>query len=157
MSIRDLLNPHILSLEPYQPGKPVEELTEEEIANGLTGAIAAGPFVPVLASAAVHNIGVRPMLDFIVAELPDATAVGPRQVLINGDAGKLDCDPAGPAGGPGGQRRQRARGVGQAGRGVGVEARQPPAAVRDRHGDVGIEAARPKDGRVKGRQPVGSP
>ncbi|MCZ6463378.1 MAG: histidinol-phosphate transaminase [Proteobacteria bacterium] len=36
MSIRDLLNPHILSLEPYQPGKPVEELERE---LGITGSI----------------------------------------------------------------------------------------------------------------------
>ena len=62
---------------------------------------------------------------------------------------------AGPAGGPGGQLREAARGVGEAGRGVAVEDRQPPAAIRDRDGDVGIEAPRPPDGRVNGRQPVG--
>lgn len=42
-----------------------------------------------------------------------------------------------------------------AGRGVPAEDRQPPPAVRHRHGDVGIEAARPPDGRVDGGQPVG--
>ncbi len=62
---------------------------------------------------------------------------------------------AGPAGGPGGQLREAARGLGEAGRGVAVEDRQPPPAIRDRHGDVGIEAPRPQDGRVNGRQPVG--
>ena len=45
--------------------------------------------------------------------------------------------------------------TGEAGRGVAVEDRQPPSAIRDRDGDVGIEAARPQDGRVNGRQPVG--
>ena len=74
-----------------------EELTEEEIANGLTGAIAAGTLVPVLASAAAHDIGVWPALNLIVTELPDAMAVGGRPVMINGEPGELDCDPAGPA------------------------------------------------------------
>ena len=74
-----------------------EELTEEEIANGLTGAIAAGTFVPVLASAAVNNIGVWPTLDLIVSEFPAAMAVGARPVLINNEAQELACDPAGPA------------------------------------------------------------
>ena len=60
-----------------------------------------------------------------------------------------------PASGPGGQLCQAARGLGEAGRGVAVEDRQPPPAIRDRDGDVGIEAARPQDGRVNGRQPVG--
>ena len=62
---------------------------------------------------------------------------------------------AGPPGGPCGQLRQAARGLGEAGRGVAVEDRQPPPSIRDRHGDVGIEAARPPDGRVNRRQPVG--
>ena len=74
-----------------------EELTQEEIANGLTGAIAAGTFVPILASAAVKNIGVQPTLDLIVNEFPDATAVGMRPVLINNETGELACDAAGPA------------------------------------------------------------
>ena len=50
-------------------------------------------------------------------------------------------------------RSERRRAV--PGRGVAVEDRQPPPAIRDRDGDVGIEAPRPKDGRVNGRQPVG--
>ena len=62
---------------------------------------------------------------------------------------------AGPAGGPGGQLRQPARGLGEAGWGVAVENRQPPPAIRDRDGNVGIEAPRPPDGRVNRRQPVG--
>ena len=59
---------------------------------------------------------------------------------------------AGPAAGPSGQLRQAARGLGEAGRGVAVEDRQPPPAIRDRDGDVGIEAPRPQDGRVNRRQ-----
>ena len=41
--------------------------------------------------------------------------------------------------GPGGQLGQAARGLGEARRGVAVEDRQPPPAIRDRYGDVGIE------------------
>ncbi len=36
MSLRDRVNPHILDLEPYQPGKPVETLERE---LGITGSI----------------------------------------------------------------------------------------------------------------------
>ena len=47
---------------------------------------------------------------------------------------------AGPAGGHGGQLRQPARGLGEARWGVAVEDRQPPSTIRDRDGNVGIEA-----------------
>ncbi len=56
---------------------------------------------------------------------------------------------AGPAGGPCGQLRQPARGLGEAGWGVAVEDRQPPPAIRDRHGDVGIERDYNSRGKVE--------
>jgi elongation factor G len=45
-------------------------LGEEEMAAALKKAIAAGALVPVLASAATRLIGVGPLMDLIVAELP---------------------------------------------------------------------------------------
>ena len=36
MSIRDLVNPHIRDLRPYEPGKPIEEVERE---LGISGSV----------------------------------------------------------------------------------------------------------------------
>ncbi|MDI7275627.1 MAG: elongation factor G [Anaerolineae bacterium] len=48
-----------------------EELSEDEIRRGLTLATRAGRIVPVLCGSALQNVGVRALLDAIVAYLPD--------------------------------------------------------------------------------------
>jgi elongation factor G len=47
-----------------------EELTADEIVRGLKGSIAVGSAVPVLAAAAVSGVGVRAVMDAIVAYMP---------------------------------------------------------------------------------------
>jgi elongation factor G len=54
-------------LEKYLEG---EELTLEEIKQGLRKAVCAGKVVPVLGGSATQNIGIQPLLDFIVSALP---------------------------------------------------------------------------------------
>ncbi len=73
-----------------------EELTAEEIANGLKGAIVAGTLVPVLAMASPSNIGVAPLLDLIVDELPAPSEVEPRTVQVKGEDATLAADATGP-------------------------------------------------------------
>jgi elongation factor G len=46
------------------------ELTEEEISQGLATAILNGSIVPVLCGSATRNIGVQPIMDFIVNSFP---------------------------------------------------------------------------------------
>ncbi|MCZ6544606.1 MAG: elongation factor G [Chloroflexi bacterium] len=73
-----------------------EELTEDEITNGLKGAIRAGTLVPVVATSATREIGVRPLLELIATELPAPNEVSPRTVSLNGPDGELAADPDGP-------------------------------------------------------------
>ncbi|MBN1937081.1 MAG: elongation factor G [Anaerolineae bacterium] len=47
-----------------------EELTEEEVINGLKGSVASGSVVPVLCAAGVTGVGVRKVLDAIVNFMP---------------------------------------------------------------------------------------
>jgi len=56
-----------------------EELTEEEINEGLKARIGAGEVVPVLCASAMGNIGVVPLLDAILAYLPSPAEVQPSQ------------------------------------------------------------------------------
>lgn len=46
------------------------ELTPAELAGGLRSGIAAGTIFPVLCGAALRNIGVHPLLDFVVEQTP---------------------------------------------------------------------------------------
>ncbi|HHY46803.1 MAG TPA: elongation factor G, partial [Firmicutes bacterium] len=54
-------------IEKYLGG---EELTEEEIRNGLRKGVSAGKTVPVLCGSGLKNIGIQPLLDAIVSYLP---------------------------------------------------------------------------------------
>ena len=47
-----------------------QDLTQQEVVDGLKKAIAAGEIVPVLATAALTNTGIDQLLDFIVSFLP---------------------------------------------------------------------------------------
>ena len=51
-----------------------QELTDEEIRRGLALATRAGRIVPVLCGSALQNVGVRALLDAVVAYLPDPAA-----------------------------------------------------------------------------------
>ena len=51
-----------------------QELSEAEIRRGLATATRAGRIVPVLCGSALQNVGVRPLLDAMVAYLPDPAA-----------------------------------------------------------------------------------
>ncbi len=74
-----------------------EELTAEEINRGLRAGINNGTIIPVFCAAAANNIAIRPLMDALVAFMPDpaarpaATAERP-----NGDAVELPADATGP-------------------------------------------------------------
>ncbi len=74
-----------------------EELTAEEINRGLRAGINNGTIIPVFCAAAANNVAVRPLMDALVAFMPDpaarpaATAERP-----NGDAVELPADATGP-------------------------------------------------------------
>jgi elongation factor G len=73
-----------------------EELTDAEIARGLAAGIAAGTVFPVLCGSASHNIGVRPLLNTILRNLPgpsgEVTATNP----VTSEEETLAFDGAGP-------------------------------------------------------------
>jgi elongation factor G len=74
-----------------------EELTAEEIARGLRTGIAGGAIVPVFCGSAVNNVGVRTLMDALVAYLPSPdqrpSAVAKRP---NGDEVELSAVATGP-------------------------------------------------------------
>jgi elongation factor G len=69
-------------LEKYLGG---EELTQEELSNGLKQVVATGKAVPVLAGSATKNIGVGLLLDAIKSYLP---APAESDVTVLGSGGK---------------------------------------------------------------------
>lgn len=68
-----------------------EQLTEEEIEHGLLVGIETGKVVPVLVGSAASGIGVAPLLDRIVGELPS-----PVEVPKKFDDAEMNPDPNGP-------------------------------------------------------------
>ena len=68
-----------------------EQLTAEELANGVRAGIAAGSIVPVLAAAGTKSLGVRRVLDAITDYFPSPID---RPASVDGKA--LKADPAGP-------------------------------------------------------------
>jgi elongation factor G len=74
-----------------------EELTAEEINRGLRAGINSGTIIPVFCAAAANNVAIRPLMDALVAFMPDPSlrpaAVGERP---NGDAVELPADGTGP-------------------------------------------------------------
>jgi elongation factor G len=68
-----------------------EELTEEEIQQGLRAAVLAGKAIPVLATAATANVGTRALLDALVAYAPSPADRGPVTALTA--AGEEQIEP----------------------------------------------------------------
>jgi len=74
-----------------------EELTSDEVAQGLRERLVRAEIVPVLCCAGLLNIGVRPLMDAIISYLPspaDRKVVATRKV--DGETITLKADPAGP-------------------------------------------------------------
>jgi len=69
-----------------------EELTSQEIEEGLRAAIMAGTAVPVLVTAATTNIGVKSLLDALVAYAPSPIDVG--AVTAQGVSGDEELEPS---------------------------------------------------------------
>ncbi len=74
-----------------------EELTAEEISRGLQTGIAKGAIVPVLCGSAVNNVGIRPLMDALIAYMPNP-AQAPAYVARrpNDETTALAADSAGP-------------------------------------------------------------
>lgn len=68
-----------------------EQLSPEEIEHGLLVGIKSGKVVPMLIGSAASGMGVAPLLDRIVAELPSPVD---RKVETLDE--RIECDPAGP-------------------------------------------------------------
>jgi len=68
-----------------------EELTEEEIQEGLRAAILTGETIPVLLTAATANHGTQALLDALVANAPSPVDRGP--VTAEGVAGEEQIEP----------------------------------------------------------------
>jgi len=71
-------------LEKYLNG---EELSLEELSNGLRQGVVSGKIVPVLAGSALQNIGIISLLDAIHSYLPSPEE---REVVINSDSDKQE-------------------------------------------------------------------
>ncbi len=74
-----------------------EELTAEEINRGLRTGINNGTIIPVFCAAAANNVAIRPLMDALVAFIPDPS-VRPAVVAErpNGDTVELPADATGP-------------------------------------------------------------
>jgi elongation factor G len=69
-------------IEKYLGG---EELSRDELSNGLRQAVVTGKIVPVLAGSALKNIGIASLLDVMYSYLPSPKE---REVVIAGDSAK---------------------------------------------------------------------
>jgi len=75
----------------------VGDLNEEELTSGMKKAIFQGLFVPAMCASAVKNIGIPPVLDFIVSSYPSPLQMPVRKATKpSGDPAELAPDPAGP-------------------------------------------------------------
>lgn len=72
-----------------------EELTPNEIFDGLKRAFLAGDIVPVLSGSAAKEIGVRTAMNVILALAPSPIEAAPYPAIIDGEEGKLPGDPDG--------------------------------------------------------------
>ena len=73
-----------------------EELSDEEIENGLSTAIAAGTLVPIFCASGAANIGSMPLLRAIHDEFPSPIDVPPITAEVAGETKELAADPNGP-------------------------------------------------------------
>ncbi|MBA7600819.1 Elongation factor G [subsurface metagenome] len=74
-------------IEKYLGG---EELTSEELRNGLRKAVANGSIFPILAGSALQNVGINPLLDAMVDYLPSPAE---REVAAATDAKEEKFEP----------------------------------------------------------------
>lgn len=97
---KEELNEHIAESSDELLEKYLEEgeLTPEERISGLRKAIASGKLVPILCGSGPGNIGIQPLLDFIVAYMPSPLDLGAKAgKSLNGKEDILrDPDPAAP-------------------------------------------------------------
>ena len=74
-----------------------EELTDEEIVRGLRGGIIAGNIIPVFCGSAVNNLGVRPLMDALVAFMPSPLQTPVRKAVRDDETEvMLTADASGP-------------------------------------------------------------
>ena len=74
-----------------------EELTAEEISRGLKAGIAGGSIVPVFCASALTNVGIRPLMDALVAFFPSPIQAAARTAQRpDGTEATLTADPTGP-------------------------------------------------------------
>ena len=75
-----------------------EELTEEELLNGLAEGVKTGSIVPVVAASALTNSGVQGVMDSISAYMPSPNANGgvAARDLVSDETITLDGDQSGP-------------------------------------------------------------
>ncbi|MGC9319974.1 MAG: elongation factor G, partial [Armatimonadota bacterium] len=71
-------------------------LTEEELLGGLKSAIAEGLLVPVLCTSATGEVGVTPLLDFLVDAAVSPADAAPRVAMKGEEQVELSADPDGP-------------------------------------------------------------
>ncbi len=74
-----------------------EELTGEEIVRGLRTGIVAGNIIPVFCGSVVNNLGVRPLMDALVALMPNPAQLPVRKAVREDETEvTLPADPNGP-------------------------------------------------------------
>lgn len=73
------------------------ELTAAEVLSGLRSGIAEGTIFPVLCGAALKNIGVQPLLDFLVEQAPSPVARRKFAAKRNGASTEIEVSANGPA------------------------------------------------------------
>jgi len=75
-----------------------EQLTEEEMQNGLKTGLASGVITPVLCGVATTATGIIPLLDMLVNVLPPASVLQPSKMVQDskGEMIELACDANGP-------------------------------------------------------------
>ncbi|MBA7639030.1 Elongation factor G [subsurface metagenome] len=75
-------------IEKYLSG---EELSLEELSNGLRQSVVTGKIVPVLVGSAIKNIGITSLLDAACSYLPSPKE---REVVVAGDSGQQTIEPS---------------------------------------------------------------
>ena len=70
-----------------------EELTQEEFERGLATGVADGSVVPVFCASGLRMVGVKPLMDSIVALLPSPVAHGAVTGQLPGSEGKVERRP----------------------------------------------------------------
>ncbi|MFW6437564.1 MAG: elongation factor G [Armatimonadota bacterium] len=70
-------------------------LSEEELIDGLKIAIREGLLVPVLATSATKQVGIKPLMDFLMDAAVSPVDAGPRMALSGDDEVEIEPDPSG--------------------------------------------------------------